>query len=580
MALDHRQRASPEKRSAQLVPSRHSETVRDLLALAVIVAANPVLYNLDASLGVFHPDTIKYVTLARGLIADSTLFIPSFGHVDTGQILPPLYPLFIAFGSIFSKNLLACAEYASNFSLILASVPLYYLGARSSSRLFSVFALCLLQIHGKYHEMALSPLTEALFILMTSIALLVISRERGLTGRALPGFLAGVCCALPFLTRQIGIVFLLVPVGVIAITMFKTRRSGRPAGYRYGLMLLAGFSSLAAPYFIALYLQTGAGPLSQTFRRGAYEVRAVPEDLRAMAEIEADSPADYRSVYAQRRALRRLNADASEMYAFLVVNDREAKSPGASLLQSIVHPARFSGNLWRNLGTLKRLLGVGAFVLFAASMVFPLTRLRSMPFPYGVVWLWIVVYLCGLSLITDKLERYVVVLVPFAFLQMAAGTHTFLGLIRLERRWVARGTVRIISGAIILALCGWSMPVRFDQLRRQDKIWEDALPLQDLRRVLPDGAPVFCLFPVEAYLLGGTFRTLPNDELARVAEYGKRTGVRWLVVRRDRRAFGEAGHYTHAAWYRDPLLAARAAKWIRLRASTADGSMFLYEITW
>jgi hypothetical protein len=81
-----------------------------------------------------------------------------------------------------------------------------------------------------------------------------------------------------------------------------------------------------------------------------------------------------------------------------------------------------------------------------------------------------------------------------------------------------------------------------------------AWPQLKLRNRISPGEPVFALHPFDAYLVGGTYRLLPNADLERVVEYGRRTGVRWILVTVLPYFEEEVALYTEAPWYENQQL--------------------------
>jgi len=106
----------------------------DMLCLGLVVLTNPVLYFFNHSPYYVPPDSVAYATLGRRFFSDFLFYLPSWGHVDSGLILPPLYPLLIALGAPFTENLLNLAEWISSASLLLAGIPLYLLVRRRAGR--------------------------------------------------------------------------------------------------------------------------------------------------------------------------------------------------------------------------------------------------------------------------------------------------------------------------------------------------------------------------------------------------------------------------------------------------------------
>jgi hypothetical protein len=543
--------------------------------MLVILLANPLTYGLRESLGGFPPDTVKYVSLARNLSSGFQLFLASFGHIDDGIILPPLYPMLIALGSALTERTLAVSEYVSNLSLVLAALPLYALAVRASSRVTAVTVVLALQVTAFHYETGLTPLTEAVFILCCAIGLLALERTK--TAALNIVFFAGVLAALVPLARQIGYLFILF--GAIAM-IFRLVRNG--LSRRRGRDMLAwilGCATLLVPYSALVYAQTGSLPLTQSFRRGVYQVPASASEQAEIARIEAVVSQDYGEQYRLRRTMRRLNSDATEMYAFLL-RDVPVEDPIARLFSTLFRPAEFARRVANNVGHIRTYLGNSLSAMLVLGMVLPLIHFRRFKFRMQptIVWGWVLFYIAGLSLMTGALNRYVVVILPFAMIQIASALHRLSLIVQLKRMPALEKWTQRSIPPVLLALGVAFSPALFFDLSLQDKISERELPLDSMRSAVTAGEPVFSLFPIESYLVGGAFRILPNDSLERVAAYGRRTGVRWILIRKDRYAWGESALYTGAPWYRDLGLDVRSDLPVRLCCASPDGSMLLYEI--
>jgi hypothetical protein len=79
----------------------------DSLCIAFVIALNPITYFMNFSTRLFTPDVIAYATMGRDLFSKGLLYVPAWGHIDNGLILPPLYPFFIACGHVlFGQQLI------------------------------------------------------------------------------------------------------------------------------------------------------------------------------------------------------------------------------------------------------------------------------------------------------------------------------------------------------------------------------------------------------------------------------------------------------------------------------------------
>jgi hypothetical protein len=554
--------------------------IKDLSALVLLVLLNPVLYFLDSSLRFFPPDTIKYLTMAKELASQGALRVEGMGHVNSITILPPLFPALIAIGSAFTDHLLAWAESISSFSLLLVAIPLYLLLATCASRWIAVAVVALTQLGGAYFEMAFWPLTEGLFILTAGLALYAAHKSSQPESGGRAALVSGLLAALTFLSRQIGLVMILVPLAPAVLGVIGGNSKDRRRWASRALWTLAGFFALVGPYSLELYRQTGSHPLTQTGSVGAYLVEATPADRARIQLARRETPEEYSDVYAERRVLRELNAAGSEMLGNIVVLGA-GEGPHERISDRISNrvPA-FLRNLKSNLDHLKNLLGPFPFWLLMASLLMPFVRGSATDgrMVINVIWLWILVYLAALSWLTGLVERYLVVLLPFGLAQIGLTAHSaFRGLLGGRKgRWVR--PTRVGGMVLLFCLLAVSTPRFLSTAALHEKLWEDAPSLNPVRELIAPGEPVLAIQPMEAYFVGGLWRTLPNDDLGRIAHYGRLTGVRWILVSRLPSVVDEARLYSKADWYRDPLLATRPNLPVVFRASTTDGLIDLFEI--
>jgi len=514
------------------MPGRLSGRSADALCAGLVVAANPALYSFGSSSHTHGHDSIAYLTMARGLLEGLTLYLPAWGHVDTGVILPPLFPALIAIGSLVSENALSVPERVSAAASILGGIPLYFLLRPRTHRLVAVGAVVAVQLTFASFEFAFAPLTEALFVALCSCVLLALQSSLRRDRLAL-AVGTGALCGLVYLTRQLGLLLLPFCLVWIAAVGWIRGDPGRRTAVRL-FAVVAGFGILMAPYAALLFQQTGQHPFRQAFRMGHYSVRTddplVFENLEWAASLEVS---DYTVAYQLRRKMFQLVPDGSEMYGFVRTSrdDDGDDSRIRSILRNLSrNPHAAAANLRANLGHLRGELG-GALVLlfFATTVSSVLVRRKSAGFPERLMLpAFACFYLVSHSLITALVARYIVVLIPVLLLSTVAELYR-LSAIPLED---ARSSAYAGgAGLAMVALCIALMPRHFDShAPLGGSVPIEQRPHQYFRQVIEAGEPVFSLLALDAYLIGGSFRILPNDSLPRVVEYARRTGVRWIFV--------------------------------------------------
>jgi hypothetical protein len=522
----------------------------DLACLAILLAANPVFWFFDAGiLHSFSPDAIAYVTLGREMVTDASLYIASWGHIDQGLILPPLYPLLIGLGSFFCDDLLRVASWISSLALILAGIPFALLIRDVTGRVVAVFVALLIPC-GPLFGHAFTPLTEALFVLLTALALLVLGRSTE-SGETRSTVAAGLLCGLAFLARPVGLFLLAFALMWVAITASAARGERSRSIARQVAAVLAGFLLISGPWAIGLFSQTGQHPLQRTFRMGIYSVSSDdPEVLEDIRRIQESVQEDYESLYRSRRMMRKLIPDATEMYSHLAVS---SSSPDAdrSGLEEILHkiatqPFGVFERLLGNTRSLQKISGSWLFTLFIITSLTPLLiRRRGAPWQRRLMlsaWVWF--YILAVSSITDLVWRYVVVALPFMLLHIAMEVCALASMVAILRvPWRRIVLCVALMMPPLSALSFRTAPAKFDHAYSVDPA-----SYAPLREFIREGDVVFTLRPEDAHLLGAGYRTLPDDSLDRVATYAEHTGVKWLIVARRRNNRQQIKLYDHQ-WY-------------------------------
>jgi hypothetical protein len=82
----------------------------------------------------------------------------------------------------------------------------------------------------------------------------------------------------------------------------------------------------------------------------------------------------------------------------------------------------------------------------------------------------------------------------------------------------------------------------------------------------------------ESYIIGSPYRILPNDSLEKVAAYGKKTGVRWILLFHSASSISELQMCGNLKWYTNRALGKTYPDLVKFRLGREDGSLMLYEI--
>jgi hypothetical protein len=182
-------------------------------------------------------------------------------------------------------------------------------------------------------------------------------------------------------------------------------------------------------------------------------------------------------------------------------------------------------------------------------------------------------YLVCVSVVTDLRDRYVVILVSFVALQCAVEVYALA-----SRALPRRGVATVVS--VLLVVGGFAgMPRNFSSVQFDSNYGEWVAPYAELRRHVAAGDAVFAAAPLDALLLGASYRALPNSGLEQLVRYAHKTGVRWVVVVDLPHNLLQVEGYEES-WY---LLPGRrrdafVSDWLEKRADIGRGRYALYRI--
>lgn len=543
-----------------------SPAARALAVIVALLALNPLTYALSLVAGGLQPDSITYLAFSQGLLRHGHLVLSGWGHADSGLILPPAYPALVAAWGSVTGDAMAAAHAVSSAALLLALVPLALLAIRLCGASGGFLAVAVALAHPFFLQFGTAALTEGLFVLVLATAALG-ALTLPVARTLWPSLVLGAAAGLLFLVRSIG--GFLWPALIVAVAVLTLH--ARPAAPLRAIvaraaLVTAGFAAVLAPYAIAVHAQSGHWPVTQSFRLNHSVVSAEA----ATPAVDVATPGDYEAIYAQRRQQRRLTADSAEMLGDLVAPAGDGVAAEApSRLASVAR------NLAGNLGHLRQTLGLPTLLLLALALLTPLQPTAGASAARWLLPVILLAYLGALSLVAGTVSRYVEVLVPFAWIQIFAEAFRLAApaLDRLSRPALWRAA----AGGVLAALCIATLPRTFLSVTLGPRIGERDNPLAQCRAQLTPGAPVFAFHPMGPYLLGATFRVVPNDALDKVRAYGERTGVHYLLLTRLPADLAERAYYDHAPWTRDEPLLAGSGR-VEPVCRTEDGVATLYRL--
>jgi len=423
---------------------------------------------------------------------------------------------------------------------------------------------------------AITPLTEATFILILAVSLWVALRVIRTKGPVWL-FVLGAMLALVFFTRQVGII--LVPFFLLVAFFAVPRR------FHYSpLILLAGLALFLVPYMLILHSQgnrIGAdlSAFEQHWSTGkGISVDSVDKStLEYVRSIRNTPENNYEDAYVKRRLLRQLLPDSTAMLSQINFAPQNDVQTGINKWLTFVWNSRngMGERLLFNAKILYETMGNIVFVAFFITLLTPLLigRKREALLSRYLIGGFVLYYLIALSVLTGLIDRYVTILAPFVLL------HIFLEVVRL----VSFGRLRVrgiplapIIITVTVAACSYSQPENYSDVPLFAKGSLEQHGESNFRKFVATGEPIFSIAPFHAYVSGGIWRAMPNDSLEKIAKYAAQEGVRWLVV--VHKPQSEVRAYVHAkSWYLDKSLLREYRHLVGLRAISRDGRSFLFQ---
>jgi len=550
----------------------------ELICIALLLLLNPATWYLARGPENVFPDSVAYMTMGANILSDGLFHVPAWGHVDVGLVLPPLYPLLIAFFRLFTGgDVLVAARLLTTIFMLGASVLGFLYLSRMRHWAVATCAVLLIQLNAHYLSLATTPLTEPLFIFFTLAALLLWQRLiRDDPRWPLTCLLLGLTAGLVYLSRQIGLVVVAWFVIFTLVHGLATMRERLKEVLLRALLVLAGATILVAPYLLIVKTQTGHWPTEQRFRMGGYTVTAPDAGTaREVEEIRAFEAPDYETLYNRRRAWMKLTPEGSEMLSYVLL---EGDIEGAeAAIPELRLPKQTGSRLLANFGFLGNFIGTPIALLFLVTAVLAMIGYKR-PKPFfarSVLPLMILFYLLSISLVTGLVERYLVVLFPLVVLQIFSELYAFTGMIG-EKPGIKGLREGILAVILFIGLV--ATPQLYHDIHPGPWLSMESAPLAEFSAHLEPGDPAISVVPQFAFYAGGSYRHLPNDSLEQTVAYARKTGVKWLVVTRDQGSLDEAALYTNASWFSRGRPDQTHPHLLKFTARSADGFGYLFEI--
>jgi len=541
-----------------------------------IVSLNPILYLFDCGFhpSFFHTDLSAYIQLSKEIIDHGRLTVLSWGHVDSGLILPPMYPLLIAIGTFFSQEVFFMAHVVTWLSALLVIIPISFVFKEIKLPFAALAALLCIFFNNKYFYYSIQPVTEATFMLFAVITLYIGLKLHG-SDKAKPSLalLTGMLAGMTFLCRHLGIslIIFLLFWQIIQLALHPTEKKIFIAK---GACLLTGFIAIFLPYSIILFHQTGQIYITQHYRQDKYAVYESDDKvLGHKSSILNATGSNYKDIYKSRRELRQLTPDSSEMLEYLIAYNKCCDNQKSIAL--IAKTAFFIKNFYFNILHIYNQFGPVYFILFLLSCFSPIfIKLAFLSRATRAYFLcFIVIYILLLSHYTSFIARYVEVIFPIIIIHLCIEFSIITMWIKRIFKFTINNELKwkylfFVICVIVISLGG----NRYTYQTKWFIIQDDNV--FSFRKYIQKGDPVFVLKPYRAIIVDGIFRVVPNASIQKIYIYAKKTGVKWLIVDHaanelDRR---EIQFYNNAPWLTDKSnLEIKYPEIIKLKTVTDEG---------
>ena len=224
------------------------------LVLLLILAGGMRLWQV-ADTEVTSRDSVMYIRFAWRLETEpwTHVFRTGVHHPGYGVLVYAFgKPMRAAFPDDLPYAMQLAAQLAAALCSVLLVVPMYFLGRELFDRRVGFWGALLFQCIPSSGRLMADGLSEPLFLLLAATALLF--AVRALATRRV-GWLAlcGLATGLAYLTRQEGLLVVLVTLVVLAGLQFSPRwRRSRPELFRCGACLVVGCAVFAAPFMVLI----------------------------------------------------------------------------------------------------------------------------------------------------------------------------------------------------------------------------------------------------------------------------------------------------------------------------------------
>jgi len=222
---------------------------RFILVLVVAFILRLFLSFFETEVGV---DSIHYILMGDNIAHGSSF--DTFNTTGGHWLLPPAFPLLIAFFRLIGFGLEWSGHLASVTAGTFLLLPLYFLTRRLYGDSVAWIAIIIASFFPILVDYSTVILTENLFAAFVLLMLLSVVKAYSKKGKKIDAFWSGFSLSLAFLTKTFGL--FLLPFLLISFLCGRGGNSKNKGIHLLGIALL-GFLILAVPYWIGLRAYTG-----------------------------------------------------------------------------------------------------------------------------------------------------------------------------------------------------------------------------------------------------------------------------------------------------------------------------------
>ena len=262
------------------------------LVLLLVLAGGMRLWQVGNT-EVTSRDSVMYIRFAWRLENEPwpQVFQTGVHHPGYGLLVYTFgKPMRAAFPDDIPYAMQLAAQLAAALCGLLLVVPMYYLGRELFDRRVGFWGALLFQCIPSSGRLMADGLSEPMFLLLTSTALLFAVRALG-TGHIRWFVLCGLTTGLAYLTRQEGLLVVLVTLVVLVGLQFSPRwRRSRGKFVTQGACLVAGCAVLAVPFMVLIGDVSLKASAKHMLEADGWKMPDKPRDTPRVSHVHAPLP--------------------------------------------------------------------------------------------------------------------------------------------------------------------------------------------------------------------------------------------------------------------------------------------------